>query len=234
MAYYIENHQNITSCRKNPWEKLQAFPTVLCRTSIKAQWEKEGIRRERSLESHLFSCNVLTDCSIQRIRHQNRALDVVFAPGQIKNEKCLNEEGNKHKTRLLLIPKLVIQFFFFINLLFVLYNTLFPSLSNMQTVTLVTKGLCKSKSAKEQHLFIQNWLIQRHSWGIMGIISPTLCHKFMQHASEWQEQWPLSLPSPGWRWGGASWEADRQTGSYSWAQILQGGLTQTQATSNGI
>lgn len=60
----------------------------------------------------------------------------------------------------------------------------------------------------------------------MGIISPTLCHKCMQHASEWQEQWLLSLPSPGWRWGGASWEADRRTVSYSWARILQGGLPQ--------
>lgn len=95
----------------------------------------------------------------------------------------------------------------------------------------MTKGLCKS--AKERHLFTQNWLIQRHSSGIMGIISPTLCHKCMQHASEWQEQWPLSVPSPGWRWGGASWEADRQTGSYSEVQILEGGLTRTQATSNG-
>lgn len=57
----------------------------------------------------------------------------------------------------------------------------------------MTKGLCKS--AKEQHLFTQHWLIQRHSRGIMGIISPTLCHKCMQHASECQEQWPLSLPS---------------------------------------
>lgn len=67
----------------------------------------------------------------------------------------------------------------------------------------------------------------------MGIISPTLCHKCMQHASECQEQWPLSLPSPGRRWGGASWEADRQTSSYSEARILEGGLTRSQATSNG-
>lgn len=93
MASYIEDHENITSCRKNPWEKLQAFPTVVCYTSIKAQWEKKRMR-ERSRESHLFSCKVLTGCSTQRIRHVNQALEVVSAPGQAKNEKCLNEEGN--------------------------------------------------------------------------------------------------------------------------------------------
>lgn len=79
----------------------------------------------------------------------------------------------------------------------------------------VTAGLCKCKSTTEPRPFIQTWLIQRHSSSIMGIIFPTLCHKCMQHASEWHEQWPLSLPSPAWRWGGASWEADRQTGPYS-------------------
>lgn len=82
----------------------------------------------------------------------------------------------------------------------------------------MTKGI-----VKEQHLFTQNWLIQRHSRSIMRIISPTLCHKCMQHASKWQEQWPLSLLLPGWSWGGASWEADRQTGSYSEVWILEGG-----------
>lgn len=82
----------------------------------------------------------------------------------------------------------------------------------------MTKGI-----AEEQHLFTQNWLIQRHSRGIMRIISPTLCHKCMQHASKWQEQWPLSLLLPGWSWGSASWEADRQTGSYSEVWILEGG-----------
>lgn len=29
---------------------------------------------------------------------------------------------------------------------------------------------------------------------IMGITSPTLCHKCTLHASQWHQQWPLSLP----------------------------------------
>lgn len=52
--YYAEDHQNITSRRKNPWEKLHAFPTVVCCASIKALWEKEGIKRRGVLKATCF------------------------------------------------------------------------------------------------------------------------------------------------------------------------------------
>lgn len=69
MAYHIEDHQNITSCRKNPWEKLQALPTGVCCTSIKAQRERKESEGEESWKPLVF------------LQSANRPLDSVRGPG---------------------------------------------------------------------------------------------------------------------------------------------------------
>lgn len=87
----------------------------------------------------------------------------------------------------------------------------------------------ESKCAKSAaFLRAEDGPIQRHSSGIKGIISPTPCQKCMQHASEWQEQWPLSLPCAGaGRRGGASWESRRGGQARTVGRwMLQGGLAQ--------
>lgn len=77
----------------------------------------------------------------------------------------------------------------------------------------------KSQSRDCPHV----WFIQIHSLARMRLLSWAPCQKCMLHASEWQEQWALSAPSQGWRWG---WIM----GSRCTVDTLDG-LTQTRATS---
>lgn len=196
---------------------LRAFPTAVCCTSIKARREKgKELGGEKSWKPlvSLQSVNRPLDSGDQA--SESGSGGGLYSRSGLKMKNASMRKEICIKQGVAFDLKTCNTAFCSITFCTVQY---FVSLSFKQ-------GLCKSK-----HFFIKKWLIQRHSKGIMGIISPTLCHKCMQHASEWQEQWPLSLPSPGWRWGGASWEADRQTGSYS--RILQRGLPQTPATSSG-
>lgn len=72
-----KDHEKITSCWKNPERSSATFPTEVFCTAVRGTHH----------ESLLFACKVLTSCSIQRIRHANKALEVVFAPAHLNNKK---------------------------------------------------------------------------------------------------------------------------------------------------
>lgn len=60
MAHYIEDHQNITSCRKNPWEILQAFPynALLHINQSLVRNKRQELGGEKSWKPFVFLQNV--------------------------------------------------------------------------------------------------------------------------------------------------------------------------------
>lgn len=93
MAYYTEDHQNITSCRNNPWESLWAL-LYISQSSVGNQRKESGAK---SNESHLFPCKVWTGHSLQEDQTSWIDSGGGLCAAWTEDEKCFNQEINQEK-----------------------------------------------------------------------------------------------------------------------------------------